>query len=160
MSIPAGQAPWTRMRTAMPFVLVAALAVVGGGMLSAAMAHAPCRTAMWAVAYLVLVVGVVQAVLGVGQALLSQQGPGARIRAVEWLAFNAGNTGVIAGTVVSSWPLVLAGTLLFVLALAIFLHATRTARRGWPAHAYRLLIVCMGGSAIVGLLLSATRTLH
>jgi hypothetical protein len=98
-----------------------------------------------------------QAVLGIGQALLLQRVPRARMRIVEWLAFNAGNVGVIVGTVISSWLVVLGGTLLFALALAIFLYATRVARGGWPILAYRLLIVFMGGSAIVGLLLSVLR---
>ncbi len=146
--------------TVMPFAAMAALAVVGGGVLAAVMAHAPSRTVMWAVAYLVLVVGVIQAVLGVGQALLLQRAPAVRVVTLEWLAFNAGNAGVIIGTVVSAWWVVLLGTLLFALALAFFLHATRAVRCGWPAYAYRLLIVFMGGSAVVGLLLSALRTMH
>lgn len=158
MSTLVDQTPWIRVRAAMSFVVMAALAVVGGGVLAAAMAHAPNRMVMWAVAYLVLVVGVIQAVLGVGQALLLQRVPAGRTRIIEWLAFNAGSAGVITGTVVSSWRVVLLGTLLFALALVIFLYATRVARRGWPILAYRLLIVFMGGSAIVGLLLSALRT--
>jgi hypothetical protein len=96
----------------------------------------------------------------VGQALLLQRAPAVRVVTLEWLAFNAGNAGVIIGTVVSAWWVVLLGTLLFALALAIFLHATRAVRCGWPAYAYRLLIVFMGGSAVVGLLLSALRTMH
>ncbi|TAL95934.1 MAG: hypothetical protein EPN69_05000 [Rhodanobacter sp.] len=69
MSTPA-HVPWCeRISSALPFLVVCALAIVGGGALAAAMAHAPSRKLMWAVAYLVLVVGVTQAALGVGQAL-------------------------------------------------------------------------------------------
>lgn len=145
-----------RLRVAWPFALAAVLALLGGGVLSAAMAHAPSRTAMWAVAYLVLVVAVVQAVLGVGQAWLLRRPPAARLCALQWLAFNAGSAGVIAGTVLATWPLVLGGTLAFVLALALFLLATRMAR-GRIALAYRVLVLAMALSAGVGLLLSLLR---
>lgn len=146
-----------RANAAMPFLIVGALAIVGGGTVAAAMAHAPSRKLMWAVAYLVLVVGVMQAVLGIGQALLVICETAASIRALECVMFNLGNAGVIVGTLLSFWPLVLAGTLLFALALAIFLQATRCAKAGWLIRAYRVLIVCIGGSAIVGLVLGAAR---
>jgi hypothetical protein len=145
-----------RLRAAYPFALAAVLALLGGGVLSAAMAHAPSRTAMWAVAYLVLVVAVVQAVLGVGQAWLLRQPPAARLCTLQWLVFNLGNAGVITGTVLAAWPLVLGGTLMFVLALVLFLLATRAAR-GRAAFAYRVLVLAMAASAGVGLLLSLLR---
>lgn len=146
-----------RIGSALPFLLVAVLAIACGGGVAAALAHAPSRKLLWMVAYLVLVVGLTQALLGVGQALLTIRETSAPLRALECVIFNLGNAGVIAGTMLSCWPLVLVGTLLFAAALAIFLHATRCARGGWWIRAYRLLIVCIGGSALVGLLLAAVR---
>lgn len=157
MSTPAGGAGCTRTNSAVPFLLVSALAIVGGGVVAAAMAHAPSQKLFWMVAYLVLVVGVTQAVLGIGQALLAVRETSASARAIEWVLFNLGNVGVIGGTMWSLWPLVLAGTLLFAAALVIFLHATRRVRGGWLILAYRALIVCIGGSAIVGEVLAAVR---
>ncbi len=146
-----------RIPSAAPFLVVAALAIVGGGVFAAAMAHAPSRKLFWMVAYLVLVVGVTQTLLGIGQALLATRQTAAPVRVAECVVFNLGNAGVIVGTVLSVWPLVLVGTLLFAAALAIFLHATRHARGGWLIQVYRVLIVCIGGSAIVGLVLAAAR---
>ncbi|HZX71395.1 MAG TPA: hypothetical protein VFE77_11305 [Rhodanobacter sp.] len=157
MNIPARRAWHERVHSSMLFLLVSVSAIVGGGVVAAAMAHAPSRKLLWMVAYLVLVVGVTQAALGVGQALLAVREAAVSVRAVECVLFNLGNAGVIGGTMLSLWPLVLVGTLLFAAALAVFLHATRHARGGWLIHAYRVLIVCIGGSAIVGLVLAALR---
>lgn len=157
MNTPARGAWCEHMTSAVPFLLVSALAIVGGGAVAAAMAHAPSRKLMWMVAYLVLVVGVTQALLAVGQALLATRETAMPVRALEWVLFNLGNAGVIVGTMGSIWPLLLSGTLLFAAALAIFLHATRHARRGWTIYAYRALTAGLGGSAIVGLVLAAVR---
>lgn len=157
MSAPARDAWCEHLNSAMPFLLVSALAIIGGGVVAAAMAHAPSRKLFWMVAYLVLVVGVTQAVLGIGQALLATCKTAAPVRAAEWILFNLGNAGVIAGTMWSTWLLLLTGTLLFAAALAIFLYATRRARGGWTISAYRALTAGLGGSAIVGLVLAAVR---
>ncbi len=155
MSAPARPAWCERVPSAVPFLVVSALAIVGGGVVAAAMAHAPSRKLMWAVAYLVLVVGVTQAVLGVGQALLATRQASVSVRAVEWLMFNLGSAGVIGGTLWTCSVLLQSGTLLFAVALAMFGYATRGSCAGWPIHAYRALLVFIGGSAIVGLVLAA-----
>ena len=157
MNTPTRDAWCERINSAVPFLLVGALAIVGGGAVAAAMAHAPSRKLFWMVAYLVLVVGVTQALLGIGQALLATRETARPVRTVEWVLFNLGNAGVIGGTIWSIWPLLLTGTLLFAAALTIFLHATRHARGGWTIYAYRALTAGLGGSAIVGLVLAAIR---
>lgn len=157
MNTPTRGAWCEHINSAVPFLLVSALAIVGGGVVAAAMAHAPSRKLFWMVAYLVLVVGVTQAVLGIGQALLATRKTAAPVLAVEWILFNLGNAGVIGGTMWSIWPLLLTGTLLFAAALAAFLHATRHSRVGWAIYAYRALTAGLGGSAIVGLVLAAVR---
>lgn len=149
-----------RLSAAMPFLIVAALAVVSAGVIAAAMAHAPSQPLVWMVAYLVLVVGVAQAALGIAQGWLSLTPPSVSFRTVEFTLFNTGNFGVIVGTLCSSWPVVVAGTLLFTAALAMFLYSSWRSRGGWPTHVYRLLLTVLFGSATVGLVLSALRHLQ
>lgn len=144
----------------MPFLVVSALAIVGAGIVAAAVAHAPTQPLVWMIAYLVLVVGVAQAVLGSVQAWMSLSPPLPRFRLAEFILFNAGNLGVIAGTLYSSWILVLTGTLLFAAALATFLYSSWRSRGGWPIHVYRLLLTILFAGSVVGLALSALRHLH
>lgn len=146
-----------RLHAARPFLLTGLLALLIAGFVAAAIAHAPTRPLVWMVAYLVLVAGVAQGVLGLGQALLPAQLPSPRWRAGEWALFNLGNLGVIAGTLLVRPALVAVGTALFVAALLAFLLGVRGAGRGWLLHAFRavLVVTCLG--ACVGLALSVAR---
>jgi hypothetical protein len=157
MNVPIHRSWSERIKPALPFLLISALAIVGGGVLAAAMAHAPNRKLLWTVAYLVLVVGATQAALGAGQALLGTRATAAPVRVAEWALFNLGSAGVIGGTLCSSQPLLWLGTLSFAASLALFLWATRGVRGGWPIIAYRTLLVLLGGSAVVGLVLAMVR---
>src|SRR5664280_2796146 len=67
-----------RRSAALPFAAVGAACIVAGGLVAAVSAPAPSEHASWAAAYLVLVVGVAQAALGVGQALLALRVPSRR----------------------------------------------------------------------------------
>lgn len=149
-----------RLSAATPFLMAAALAVVGAGIVAAAVAHAPSQPLVWMIAYLVLVVGVAQAALGGAQAWLSLSPPSRTFCATQFILFNAGNVGVIGGTLGSSWPVVLAGTLLFTVALAMFLYSSWRARSGWLSQLHRLLVLVLFGGATIGLVLSAARHLH
>lgn len=143
-----------RLRAVRPFLILAVVAIVVGGLVSAVTAHAPARTIMWMVAYLVLVAGLAQAILGFGQILLPAKLPSSRFMVAECTLFNAGNVGVIAGTLLV-WPLlVAAGTLVFVASLLMFMAGVRGARGGWPVQVFRTVLglVCVG--AVVGMVLS------
>lgn len=98
MSAPTRLAWCERVNSVVPFLMVSALAIVGAGVLAAAMAHAPSRKLLWTVAYLVLVVGASQTVFGVGQVLLATRATSVSTRVAEWTMFNLGNAGVIGGT--------------------------------------------------------------
>lgn len=137
------------------FMATALLAILAAGFVAAATAHDPTRRLVWMVAYLVLVAGVAQAVLGLGQAWLPAHPPSPRWRVMAWVLFNAGNLGVIAGTLRDSTAWVAIGTVLFVASLVAFLFGVRGAGRGWLLFAFRvvLVITCIG--ACVGLVLSA-----
>lgn len=143
-----------RLVAARAFLLTAVLALLLAGIVAAATARAPSQPLVWMVAYLVLVAGVAQGVLGLGQAWLPRQVPAPAWRAGEWWLFNLGNLGVIAGTL-RGWPLlVTAGTLAFVAALLMFLRGTRGANGSWLLHAFRTVLVVTSMGACVGLALS------
>ncbi|MGH8182271.1 MAG: hypothetical protein ACREPH_01260 [Rhodanobacteraceae bacterium] len=151
-----------RWRAARPFVLLGGTAIIAGGLLAAvvglpgaaATANLPLRHLAWASAYLVLIVGVAQIVFGAGQAWLPARVPAAGWVAGEWIVFNLGNAGVIAGTLFGSFALVCVGTLLFAAGIALFLLGARGARRGGWLVGFRVLLGLIFVSSLIGLALS------
>lgn len=144
-----------RLVAARLFLVTGAAAIVAGGLIAAAMAHASTRPAMWVVAYLVLVVGVAQATLGIGQALLPARVPSGAWRIGQWLAFNLGSAGVIVGRLLEARGLITASTPLFLVALLSFFLAVRHTRGGgWLALAFHGVLWITGLGALAGLGLS------
>ena len=133
-----------------PFRITGVLAIIAGGMLSAVLAHAPTRPVMWLVAYLVLVVGVAQIALGDGQVRLASPPVSRALLASQWLLFNGGNGLVMAGRLLACPAAIAAGALALATALVLFLRGVRGAGGGWLRYAYRLLVVLLGCSALVG----------
>ncbi|HET9679141.1 MAG TPA: hypothetical protein VFP95_01115 [Gammaproteobacteria bacterium] len=148
--------PHNRYRAAVPFAIVAGLAIVAGGLIAATIAHNPTQPLVWMVAYLVLVVGVAQLGFGIGQAFLADDAPSTGRVRIQFVFFNAGNAGVIAGTLLEWFPLVAASALFLAVALALFFYGVRNARRGWQLYAYWLLLSVIFTGALVGVMLSAT----
>ena len=74
--------------------------------MAAVTAHNPTQHGTWAVAYLVLVGGVAQIAVGVGQALHTTTRVSPRVVAAEFTAFNLGNAGVLLGTLLETTWLV------------------------------------------------------
>lgn len=146
----------TRWPPALPFAAVGGACVIAGGLVAAATAPAPSEHGTWASAYLVLVAGVAQLALGVGQALLAPSPPSRHVVVVECTVWNAGNTAVLAGTLLSLVPLVDAGGVLLVLALSLLTLEVRGAGRrgGWGLRLYRLLVAVVLVSIPIGLLLA------
>jgi hypothetical protein len=147
-----------RCSAALPFVVLGVACVVAGGLVAAATAPAPSEHGSWTTAYLVLVAGVSQIALGVGQALLAPRAPSRRIVAVEFSAWNGGNAAVVAGALSNITPLVDTGGALLVVALALLIRGVRGAgQRGrWALYAFRLLVVILLVSIPIGLLLART----
>jgi hypothetical protein len=147
---------WERRAVFAPFAVAGAVSVFAGGLLAAAIAApAPTRHGVWAVAYLVLVLGVSQILLGAGQALLVSAPPSARGAAVTATVFNVANVAVLVGVVTDHVVVFDAGSLLLVVALVLFLYGVRRgARRGWPLYAYRLFVALLVVSIPIGMLLT------
>lgn len=142
----------------MLFAGVGLAAVIAGGLIAAAVAHAPTKPLVWLVAYLVLVVGVAQAALGVGQHQFADH-PLTPARVwTQFALYNLGNAGVIAGTLLDLPLLVnVGGVLLFVALIGFLLGSRGTGTPGTLRWLYRILIVLLLISVPIGLLLAQLR---
>lgn len=144
-------------RTA-PFAVLGTGCVVAGGLVAAATAPAPSTHASWAAAYLVLVAGVAQVVLGLGQAALAPHAPSGRQAAVQAGAWNAGNAAVLAGTLTGVLPVVDLGGALLVVGLAAVARPVRghRPRAGWrwAWYGFQGLVLVLLVSIPTGLVLA------
>ena len=155
-----------RRRAALPFAVLGVVFVVIGGLVAAATAPVASEHGSWAAAYLVLVAGVSQAGLGVGQAMLARRVPSRRVLNVELVAWNVGNAAVIAGTLLEATTLVDVGGLVLLVTLVLMIRAVRgagagadtttgTARLGgWPLHTFRILVLVLLVTIPIGLVLA------
>lgn len=145
-----------RWSAAFPFLVIGAACVVAGGLVAAAVATGPSQLGSWTAAYLVLVGGVAQVALGTGEALLARRPVDHRAATVEVAAWNVGNAGVLAGTLIGVSWLAYAGGGLLVVALVLALAGIRGAARrpAWPLHLYRALIALVLVSIPVGLVIA------
>lgn len=140
------------------FAVAGLIAVIVGGLVSAVAGPTGFAEGSWVAAYLVLVAGVAQAGLGTGQALLAAALPSRRRRRAQLVLYNVANLAVLVGTLTGSVAAVLAGGVLLLAALALFLTAVRPARtHRWHLAGYRGLVVLLGVSVPVGLALSVLR---
>lgn len=112
-------------RSAFPFLILGGLGILAGGFLSAVSAASPSYLAAWAVAYLVLVVGFAQLLLGIGQDQLAVRRPSASLVAAEVLVFNLANAAVLIGSLTTTVVLTWVGAGLIVVAMALFIWAAR-----------------------------------
>lgn len=137
-----------------PFKAFGAAAIIAAGFIAAAIAYHSTEHLVWMIAYLVLVVGVVQYVLGAGQERLADKKPSGLAIGGQWLVLNLGNAGVIGGTLLGSFVAVVIGTVLFAAAMVWFLWCTRGGATGWLRRGYRVLALFMLASSLVGLVVS------
>jgi hypothetical protein len=137
--------------------------VTAGGVLAAVTAPAPSEHTTWAAAYLVLVGGVAQAGLGLGQAMFATRGTSSRLIAAEVAGWNLGNAAVLAGTLLDLTVLVDFGGVLLVVTLGLLARGLRGGvspadRAGrWLLRGYRLLVLILLISIPVGLVLARVR---
>ncbi|GAA3774505.1 hypothetical protein GCM10022240_27890 [Microbacterium kribbense] len=144
------------LRRALPYFIAAAVCIIVGGALAAATAYVTTQKTAWATAYIVLVGGVAQAVLGAALGWIATH---ARMPVV-WTAFvlwNLANIGVVAGQLTGVIALTFLGGAAFVIALILIIVATL---RAGPAHpvllwAFRIVVVLLVVSTPTGLVLAA-----
>lgn len=152
-----------RRSEVLPFAVVGLACLVAGGLVAAATAPAPSEHGTWAAAYLVLVGGVAQAGLGLGQATFAAH-LSARIIAAEVIGWNVGNAAVLAGAPLGSTALVDLGGVLLVVTLGLLARGLRPAKlqaapalHRWYLFGYRLLVLVLLVSVPVGLALARIR---
>lgn len=146
---------WRAMRE---FVLVGLTAIIAGGLVAAVTGPTGFDEGSWVAAYLVLVAGVAQVGLGVGQALLTDGTVPGRLRVVQLLAYNLANSAVLGGTLTGSVTAVAAGGVLLLISLTLFLATARHARpRTWYLVLYRIVIASLAVSVPVGVVVSVIR---
>jgi hypothetical protein len=137
-----------------PVVAIGSACIVAGGLVAAITASSPSEHGAWAAAYLVLVAGVAQVALGLGQAWIATEPPSRELTLVELAEYNTGNIGVMAGTLLGATWLVDLGGIVLAASLWLFLWATRRGTGGPVAVAYRTLAAFVLVSIPVGLVLA------
>lgn len=151
---PLSRSAWTHP-AALPFAIMGTIAVVGGALLSAALAPTPSYHGNWAVAYIVLVAGVGQIVLGVGQTAATAGTVRPAIIAVQVLLLNLGAAATVAATVGDIPALLYVAAVLQMVALVSFLWATRHGTRGLTLVALRIMAVLLLISVPTGIVLQS-----
>lgn len=145
------------------FILAGAICVVAGGLVAAVTAPAPTEHGTWAAAYLVLVGGVAQVGLGLGQAMFTTR-ISKLIVAVQAAGWNLGSAAVLVGTLLGVTTLVDLGGALLVATLALLARGVRPAgvspvagAARWCLQGYRLLVLVLLLSIPIGLVLARVR---
>jgi hypothetical protein len=140
------------------FVAVAAAMIVAGGFVAAVNGASSFAHGSWLAAYLVLVGGVSQLLLGVGSLALPEPTESIALTRAQVGLWNAGTLAVAGGVLADLFGVVLGGSALIVGALACFARGGGPVREPRPTAvlAYRFLIVVLVISVVVGGVLSRT----
>ncbi|MDQ0276232.1 hypothetical protein QO003_000535 [Arthrobacter silviterrae] len=146
-------------KSAIPFLTLGGISLILGGVVSAASAGSPSYTSAWAVAYLVLVGGMAQLVLGIGQAELASKRLPAMLLAAEAALLNVSTVAVLLGTILTAPALTYAGAGLLLVTLVAFIWAVRGASQHlpWLLWAFRIMVVVLLVSAPIGLVIAHSR---
>jgi hypothetical protein len=138
------------------FTAAAGAMIVVGGLVAAINSAAPFAHGSWLAAYLVLVGGVAQLLLGVGCLGLPAPRLSARLRRTQLGLWNVGNAAVAVGVLGDKVGLVVGGSLMLLGALAGFALGAGPA----PSNArgrvilYRVAVLGLAGSVFVGSMLA------
>lgn len=152
----------TAKHEGLPFFVVGGACIIAGGLVAAATAPTPTEHGTWAAAYLVLVAGVAQVGIGLGQVTFAPATP-TPVVAMHVAGWNLGNAAVLVGTLIGVTPVVDLGGLLLVVTLALLAYGLRTAKTQQTdgVHrsgllGYRLLLLILLVSIPIGLALART----
>lgn len=140
------------------FAGLAALLIVAGGLVAAVNSAAPFAHGSWLAAYLVLVGGVSQLLLGGGPLVLPAPDRSARLRRAQLGLWNAGTAAVAVGVFTDLTAIVFAGSAVVLAALGCFALGSGRGRAGARRRVtlYRLAIGSLAISVVVGCVLAAT----
>lgn len=138
---------------------IGTLAIIGGATFSAFSAKMPSTFAMWATAYLVLVVGVVQVFFGITVAQLL---PKNAHKLLYWVfgLFNVGNAIVIISTALKyngheqHVLFTVLGGVLVLASLTLLAWHMRLARPSWMKVLTYVVVATLGVSVFVGCILA------
>jgi hypothetical protein len=149
-------ARWSAIR---PFLVVGSAAIVVGGVTAAVTRPTGFELGSWMAAYLVLVAGVAQIALGVGQARLAREAPDRAEVRIELVAWNASVVATIVGTLVGAPIVTTLGGVALVLALLRFLAGVRTpaAPSNVSLLLFRIVLTVVAVSTPVGIALAWLR---
>ncbi len=142
-----------------PFLIIGTAGMIAGGFVAAVAGAVDWGHGAWTAAFVVLVVGVAQVILGLAQAVLAPVLLTGTKVALQCTLWNLGCAGVIAGTQISSPVVVAIGSILFLAALAMSELTVRSHSElsGTPAtllNVYRVLLVVLFISVFIGIILS------
>jgi hypothetical protein len=126
-----------RWSVAAPFLVVGAASVIAGGLVAAVTRPTGFEMGSWLAAYLVLVGGVAQIALGVGQAALAQLSPPSATVRAEVVSWNLGLGATMIGSLASLPVVTSLGAVATIAALVLFLRGVRG--RATEARRWRLL---------------------
>ncbi|MDT0157006.1 hypothetical protein Q9R19_05125 [Microbacterium sp. ARD32] len=138
---------------------IGAAAVIAGGLVAAVTGPLELTKGSWTAAYLVLVAGAAQILMGSAR----RRWPRARGDSAGWWQFalwNLGHAGVIGGTLTGLTTIVFCGSAVLVVALVLaFLATFGVAERSerMLLLGYRVVLVLLAVSIPVGMVLSAIR---
>ena len=148
----------SRRRVVTPLMAAGAVSIIAGGLAAAVTGPTGWDDGSWVAAYLVLVAGVSQIGLAVGQAELAARPLTPRAVGVELVLWNAGCLAVIAGTLLSLPVAVAIGSAPLVATLAMSSHNVRhPVRHARLALVYRTLVAVLLASIPVGVALAWIR---
>lgn len=150
-------ARWPAFR---PFAVVGTACVVAGGLVAALTRPTGFEAGPWVAAFLVLVGGVAQLLLGAGHVYLSEPVPSRSSALLALVVWNASVVATVAGTLASAPILTTAGGLGTVAAVVLFGRGrSRRPALGdtWFRGAYLAVLVVLLVSAPVGVALSWLR---
>ena len=139
-------------RSTVVFLACAGVLIVAGGAVAAVNSATPFGHGSWLAAYLVLVGGVSQGVLGAGRLALHAPRPTPALLRAQLVLWNLGSLAVAAGVLADASPLVTVGSVALLWALALFATGARGVRREVRLRAvvYLAIIVGLAASVVVG----------
>jgi hypothetical protein len=139
-------------RSTVRFLASASVLIVAGGAVAAVNSAAPSGHGSWLAAYLVLVGGVSQVVLGVGRLALRAPRPTPALLRAQLVLWNLGSLAVPAGVLADAPTLVTVGSVALLSALALFASGASGLRREVRVRAvvYLAIVVGLAASVVVG----------